>query len=184
VALERQGDLAAALDAYRAAQERARGQPLDEAQALHNAGRALLGAGRLEEAEAALRGATERAPGVAEMAYALAYVLDRRGDLASAETWAARTLAVDPRHFGAAQMLGMLRVRSGRVDDGIALLTLAARLAPGSPGTLADLGTALERGGRVAEACAAWRNALRLGPEMRLAARVRGQMAAVGCPPD
>jgi len=178
---EARGDVEGALAAYRAALARAR-DPGEEAQALHDAGRLLLGAGRLEEAEASLREAVARPVALPEATYALAFLRERRGDLEGAATWAERTLAAEPGHLGALQMVGMARVRAGRTEEGLALLGQAVRRSPGDPGPLTLLGAGLSRAGRAGDACTAWRAALSLQGNPVERERLAGRLAEAGCP--
>jgi len=182
--LARLGDPGGALAAYRMAFDKARGRPFEEAHALHNAGVLLAGAGRLDEAERVMRGATQRAPRGAEMAYLLAWILFQRGagSAAEAATWAERALAIDAGHGKAAHLLALLRAEAGRTEEGLALLSQAAEKMPGEPAVLRDLGGLLRRAGRPVEACQAWDAALRRDVDGRLTADLEALRAQAGCP--
>jgi tetratricopeptide (TPR) repeat protein len=175
------GDLQGAVDAYGEAYRRARGRPFEEAHALHNAGVVLTQVEDFEAAERVLRAAVERAPKGADMAYALAYVLWRRGDLAGAESFAGRSLELRPGRAPPHHLLGMVRLDGGQVEAALARLEEAARLAPEDGGIRADLGFGLHRAGRVREACQAWGAALLLRAEPERQVQTRQWMAAAGC---
>ncbi len=73
--------------------------------AWYNLGLLLAQTGRLPQAIEALQNAEKAAPTIADYPYALATVLLRAGDVEGARAAARRTLAIDPTHTAARQLL-------------------------------------------------------------------------------
>jgi hypothetical protein len=95
----------------------------------------------------------------------LGWGLEQRDDFAGAEASFCEALRLDPLYVPAMVKLGMIRLRRGRLDNAITLLTEANRLQPGTPEMHNTLGTALAARGRLDEAIAAFTVALRLRPD-------------------
>lgn len=76
-----------------------------------------------------------------------------------------RALELNPGDARAIQTRGMLLVRMGRADEGLALLRRATELDPLHPGAFSNLGIMLARVDRMNEALGAYNRALELSPE-------------------
>lgn len=122
VVQERRGELAKALDSYRAALAIAP----DYGPAITANVRLLLGMGRLSDAETLARGAATKYPESAAVLAALAEVVSARGDSASAQQLAQRALKKDPDYRPAMVALARDHHRAHRLD--LALYTLTAIL--------------------------------------------------------
>ncbi len=85
----------------------------------------------------------------------------RAGRLAEAAQRYEAVLRVQPSHFDALQLLGVLRFREGRSADGLALLERALAITPSHGPTLNNYGNVLRSLGRHHDALAAYRAALR-----------------------
>lgn len=70
-----------------------------------------------------------------------------------------------PKEVNTYSLLGMLHLETGRIDSAISLLRQATALAPGHFGFVLNLGLALERGGKTAEARECFVRALELNPD-------------------
>ena len=114
--------------------------------------------------DAALNGGTWRA----HMNYALA--LDSVGRPVEALAEFERAVELGPYAF-AYLNLGLAQVKRGNMDDGLLHLRKAVRLWPGSPETRLYLGYGLGRVGKIREAEAEFREALRLRPNFMKAHR-------------
>jgi tetratricopeptide (TPR) repeat protein len=86
---------------------------------------ALDNRGDYDEAEAYLGRCLEQAPGDAEATLGLARCSYARGDLSAARSRALKVLADQPRHAGAALLLGTLEAESGRDDEALRRLRVA-----------------------------------------------------------
>jgi tetratricopeptide (TPR) repeat protein len=181
-ALAERGDLDAAIREYRLALALAGDAPHNEAMILRNLSAALASQGRWDEAEAALWRAVERDPGNADVITNLAIALARKGDLDGAEGWASRALALWPDEGQALHLLGIVRLRRGDAPDALDPLERAVRADPEDGLRRFNLAVAQERLGRLAEACASWRNVARLRAEPRVRAEAERRLAAAGCP--
>jgi len=180
-ALHERGDLAGAIEAYRAALELSAGQPLKERQVAHNLGVALLGAGRLDEAAAALERALALEPDSARLASLLGQVEWRRGDLARAEAYAGRALAQEPGNAEALLTAGVAQLARGDAAGGLARLEAAARAEPGDATIQLNLGLAYDLAGRAGPACTAWGRALAAARTQPLRDGALHQLQSRGC---
>lgn len=127
-------------------------------------GRLYLEAGRLGEAEQALREAIRLAPRDPAPWSTRGVVLRRAGRIAEALESYRQALARGPERADVHYNLGLLLAAEGRLDEAIAALSTASRLQPGSAEMRNALGTALAQAGRLDEAEAAFREALRIDP--------------------
>lgn len=158
-----------------------RAAPADEAFILNNLGVALLSAGRGAEAVEALERASALAPRDPSPLANLALAMARRDDLAAAEAYATRALALDPRHGGALVVLGGVRLARGDAAGAVEAFERAVRLDPDDAERWLDLGVAQERLGHVSEACAAWRQVLRIPGAQAIGRKASARAAAAGC---
>ena len=92
---------------------------------------ALLEAGKLEEAEAAVRGVIAHEPRNAEAHALLGVILNQRGVADEAEKELREAVRLDPRSEPAWTNLGVLLARTNRADEAITILQRAVALAPG-----------------------------------------------------
>lgn len=127
-------------------------------------GRLHLEAGRLAEAEAALREAIRLDPGDPAPWSTLGVVQRRAGRPAEALESYRRALALGPDRADVHYNLGLLLAAERRLDEAIGALGEASRLRPESAEMRNALGAALAQAGRLDEAEAAFREALRLDP--------------------
>ena len=159
-ALQKRGDVDAALDAYRrslaiapfrsgthfnlgrlhekagridaaiASYEEAIRLDPSYQQALNNLGILHQDAGRLEQAETYYRRAIESGVERSEPAYNLATVLEARGNAAEAMQWYRAATRIEPGHVMAFNNLGRLLLVAGQTDDAIAALESALAARP------------------------------------------------------
>lgn len=95
--------------------------------------------------------------------------LDKAGDSAQAEAIGRRILALQPEHFGALQLVGLIASRAGRFDLAAELLGKAVRINRKIPELFLKLGVALAELGQPREAEANYRRALALRPDYAVA---------------
>src|ERR1044071_6737152 len=105
-------------------------QQSPKSQAVRNAA-ALLEAGKLEEAEVAVRGVIAHEPRNAEAHALLGVILNQRGVADEAEKELREAVRLDPRSEPAWTNLGVLLARTNRADEAITSLQRAIALAPG-----------------------------------------------------
>jgi len=185
-AYRERGQVEPALREYRTALDLMGGDPFFaslRAVALNQVGTALANAGRDAEAEPAFRRALADDPRNADALANLSVLAFKRQDLRGAEAAALRTLAVDPRHGMALQVLGSSRMMLGDTAGGLEAFERAVAADPDDAARRFNLGVAYAAVGRRAEACAAWREALRLRSAGEIAAQLRAQRTASGCGP-
>jgi len=176
------GEPEQAIREYRLALEHGgRAAPADEAFILNNLGVALLAAGRGPEAVEALERAASLAPSDPSPLANLALAMARRDELAAAEAYATRALALDARHGGALVVLGGVRLARGDAAGAVEAFERAARADPDDPERWFDLGVAEERLGQLPEACGAWRQVLRIPGAGELGRKAASRSAAAGC---
>lgn len=89
----------------------------------------------------------------------------RSGDQSLAAKCYERVLAVAPASFDALQLLGLLKIQTGQLAPGIALLEQAVALEPREMCALNNLANALREVGRMREAVHAYARALAVEPE-------------------
>lgn len=127
-------------------------------------GRACNNLGRRREAEACFRRALALAPGEARFHDHLGHALRGLDRMDEAEAAFRAAIACDPGHGPAWRNLGLAQL--AREDPGAAdTLAEAARRLPADGAVRSQLGVALQRAGRTAEAESAHREATRLAPE-------------------
>jgi predicted O-linked N-acetylglucosamine transferase (SPINDLY family) len=176
-ALRSQGQFAGAIAAYQRALEL---RP-DYAEAHNNLGNALKEQGKLDEAGACYRRALigtaltrmampdsrggEPAMMTPAQALDLALTSHRAGDLRRAEQLYRHILQLDPRHFDALHLLGVVAHQAGRSDLAIESISQALRLKSDSAEAHNNLGAALMEQGRQEDAAACYRQALRISPD-------------------
>ena len=181
-ALAERGDLDGAVREYRLALALVGDAPRNEALILRNLSAALASQGRWDEAEVVLSRGVERDPGNVDVLTNLAIALARRGDLDGAERWAGRALRLRPDEGQALHLLGTIRLRRGDASGALDPLERAVRADPEDGLRLFNLAVAQERLGRLAEACASWRDVARLRAEPGVRAEAERRLAAAGCP--
>jgi Flp pilus assembly protein TadD len=138
---------------------------------LSTAAKAALGraadhikAGRLAEAERALRDALRIAPDSLECQVRLAQFLSRIGDHAGAAELFGRVVAAQPALAAAHSDLGNALFHLGRVTEAEAAHRRALAIAPGHPGYLINLAVALQALGQLEAAAETCREALVKAP--------------------
>lgn len=139
------------------------------ATAFHNAGNALHGQGRLDDAVAAYRAAIEADPAFAAAHVSLGNVLVDAGRPVEAVEACRAGIGLDPGPASAHYALGNALMRCGRWEEATTAYRAAADRAPGSAESHFSLGYALMVLGRSAEALVAHRAALVLAPLLDVA---------------
>ncbi len=142
-------------------------------------GLAYARAGRLEEAEAALRAAIARDSSFADPYVNLATVLERRGRGEEIEPLYRDAIARCPRHYMVHNNLGLLL--AGRSEDAAAEAEYREAIEenPRYALPLLNLGNLLARQGRAAEAEACYEEALRRDPYLHAARVNLGSLLAM-----
>lgn len=84
--------------------------------------RALLKDGNYAKAEGLLRKALAEDPKSADAWNLLGYATRMQGDFQEAENFYGKALTLEPKHLGALEYMGMLYVKTGRVDEARKLL--------------------------------------------------------------
>ena len=152
-----------------------------EVQLLRNLGSALIYSQRLDEADAVLRRAAAIDPRSVDVLVNLGVVAQRRGDMAGAEAWARQVIALQPDQGDALQLLGIAAMQRRDFAAGAALLERAVRADPDEGVRLVNLGVAYDQLGRGAEACAAWREAIRRRLDAAQRERTAARLVERGC---
>lgn len=93
----------------------------------------------------------------------------RRGQLPAAEAACRALLAVASRDADALHLLGLVRKQAGDLDQAEGLLRSSVEAAPERAEYHANLGNLLRSRGRIADAELAYRMALQLSPQLRIA---------------
>src|SRR5438874_1178961 len=122
--------------------------------------RALLGLGQVAlshradyaEAEAYLGRYLATDPGHRDARLGMALCRYGRGDLAGAREMAQGVLADDPRHPGAALLLGSIEAEAGRDEEAVRWLRVAEAASADPQGVSYQLAQVLRRAGQTAEA--------------------------------
>jgi len=153
-----------------------------------NLGMALLGAGRLDEAEASFHRALAIAPRDAEVWNDLGNLELRRGRRAEAIANFRAALEAEPSHYRALYSLGMTLAQDGDLARALPLVQSALRVAPNEAAIWDGLGSILRAQGREAEAEQAYRRSLALDPtypfaQGHLAELLAARAAAAGAAP-
>jgi tetratricopeptide (TPR) repeat protein len=150
---------------------------LSEAQTSAVRGDKDLEAGKVTEAIAHYREATEGAPNNAGYKYKLALALDKAGDTKSERDELEKAIKLNPGLAGAQKQFGSLLARSGDSDAAIAHFRLAVQASPAWVEAWVNLGGALAEAGQYSAARDAAATALRLDPQ-NAAARELADMLA------
>ncbi|MGH7123289.1 MAG: tetratricopeptide repeat protein, partial [Stellaceae bacterium] len=117
------------------------------------------------------------APGIdVAQAFTRASTLHGQGNLADAERGYLTILSALPAHFGALQMLGVLRSQQGKFAEAVGLLAEALRVSPNSAEGHHNIGIALGSLGRREEALQHHWRALALKPNFKTAHLQAGMM--------
>ncbi len=106
-----------------------------------------------------------------------AITFHRRGELDQAEGRYLAALAVNPRHFEALHLLGVVRLQQSDLAQAIALIGEALQLRPDAGDALCDLGAALAFANRHEEALDCLGNALAVRPNDAELLNQRGKVA-------
>jgi Flp pilus assembly protein TadD len=178
LAQQERGRIDDAIQAYGWALERVR--PTDaelEVQVRRNLSAALVSTGRGREALSVLQRASELAPANAEIATNLGLALLQEGDLDGARSWIDRALRLDPALPEAHGLRGSILLRQGDAAAAAVAFGTATRLAPDEGAHAFNQGVALERLGRIPEACSSWRRSLQLRCDRVLAERIARKVA-------
>ena len=144
IRLHADGNLEAAVDAYRAILE----QHPQAAACWSNLGVALRRLGRRDEGLEVLREGGRRCPGFADLAYNLANALTDAGDREGALERYRAVLARKPDHLPAAARAGEALLRLGRFDEAVEHHRAALDRHPDNAGLYHALGLALWSLGR------------------------------------
>ncbi|HSH37748.1 MAG TPA: tetratricopeptide repeat protein [Chthoniobacterales bacterium] len=131
----------------------------------YNSGLHALEAGRLDAAERKLKLAHAYVPSNAELNFALGNLEVVRGNIAAARSWYAQTLALNPRHEGVLNNLGVLALEEGRARDAIELFERGLEVEPQEAKTHYLLARAALELGDPERALAEVDVALRLDPD-------------------
>jgi tetratricopeptide (TPR) repeat protein len=121
-------------------------------------------AGRLAEAEAALRTALRANPRSATAYNVLGIVLHQRGDLPGAQASFGKAAELDPRSFEAQNNLGNSLLEGGQVARAEACYRAAVAIKPGFLQGHANLGGLLRQSGRLDEAAECYERVLAGNP--------------------
>lgn len=105
---------------------------------------------------------------------AKALKLHRQGQLARAELYYRKVLALEPAHFDALHLLGVVEGQNGNFDIALDLLQRAVALKPEHPAALNNLGNTLGSLKRHEEALAVFDRSLAQRPDDAKALRNRG----------
>jgi tetratricopeptide (TPR) repeat protein len=89
----------------------------------------------------------------------------QQGQMALAEIGYEQVLAIDPQHFDALHMLGVLASQTQQAERAVDLIQHAIRSKPGVAGAYINLGVALRQLQRFEEALACYDQALQLEPQ-------------------
>jgi len=128
-------------------------------------GRLLYQAGKLAEAEDALRKAMAQRPGHAETHYQLGTVLLSRNQPRAAEERFRRCIELDGKHAGARMQLGVVVGQRGQLKQAVRWLSEAVKLDPTHGRAHYNLGVALRHLGQPDRAVASLRQSLKLDPK-------------------
>ncbi|TDJ58667.1 MAG: tetratricopeptide repeat protein [Planctomycetota bacterium] len=135
----------------------------------------LRGAGRVEQAERALRDALAIAGEQPQVLLRLATLQMRAGRWAAAEQTLRRFMQIEPGDAVGHRMLGATFARQGRGEQALAAMTAAVESDPYSPEARLALGRILIRQGQTQDGIANLKEAVKLAPdneEMQRALRV------------
>jgi predicted O-linked N-acetylglucosamine transferase (SPINDLY family) len=125
----------------------------------------LRRAGRVDEAEAALRARLDGDAGDGAAWNELGHVLRARGDRVGAEAAFARAVAIAPRSLEPRVNLGLMLVERGTMDEARAQFEAALDLAPDEPVVLSNLSATLRQAGELERAIELVQRALARRPD-------------------
>ena len=149
----------------------------------YNSGLHALEAKNLDDAERKLRLAYAYVPENAELNFALGNLHLARDDQRNAKAWYAKTLALDPRHEGAFNNLGVLALQEQQWDQAVRYFEAALQVERTDPKTHYLLASALFASGERSRALAAVDTAIRLDPARPEFAALREQILAASKQP-
>ena len=135
--------------------------------------------GRLDEAEALYRSASEADPASAAAWQGLSTIAATRGDIAAALGFAQRACAIDPANLDGRVALCALYRELGQAAEAMLLAEKTLALAPGHAGAWIEKGRLLRARGDRAAALAAFRHAADSDPA-RAGAEVAVELLALG----
>jgi adenylate cyclase len=104
--------------------------------------------GRLDDAKRDIDHAVQVDPLNAQVIHMAGQIYEWRGDTTRAAAFYQETTALDGGNPNGRQSLGVLRCRTGAIDEGVALLVDARRLSHEDPLVIGDLGWCYAIGGR------------------------------------
>jgi protein O-mannosyl-transferase len=134
---------------------------------LQGEGLMYLERGDPEEAESFLRQALEAEPSLRKAGNNLAIILHRDRRSEEAEELIAATLVKNPIYPVGWNTLGAIQLDRNKLEEAEASFKEAARLAPGSASTLANLGNVSYKRGDWDQAAMWWRKCLEADPSIR-----------------
>ena len=145
----------------------------------------LLQAGNPREARSELEtaiGLNSNYPGAL---YHLGVIAMNEGRIPDAVDYYRRELVISPNDGMAQYNLGVILMTMNKTDEAIEHLGRSVDLIPGNAMVHCGLGTALQQSGRFSEAIGQFEEALKIQPELQLAASSLGQIAwALSTDPD
>lgn len=165
VALEEDGNIDAAIEAYR----EAIALDADCVDAHYNLGVVLAKRGDVAESSAAYRRAIELNPEHADAHNNLGSILETDGLPDAAIVEYSRAIESSPQHAAARFNLANVLHSRGRINEAIAEYRVALKLEPGDAEACNSLGVALETRGRLDEAIDAYRLAVSRRPDYLVA---------------
>lgn len=136
-------------------------------------GVALLGEGKVKEAQAFLLDALNSSPDQEDLESILFYIAHchkELGEFREACSWLEKTLEVEPRSYQAWNLLGYCRYRLGLYHDSIEAFLKALELNPRSALDMANIGSNLRELGDTLGAIKWYKMALSLDPTLSFAA--------------
>ena len=128
-------------------------------------GMALLGLGRMIEAQSHLNRAIQQDPRSADAHYYLGNALLRQRKVADAQSRLETAIRLDPDHFLAQHDLGLLHLKTGGLDAAQAHFREAVRIDPYHPVAHSNLGFVLLRLQNPEEAAVHFRRSLEIRPD-------------------
>jgi len=147
-------------DASQSVLERAAGMDSRSPEPLLSLARTLVARGRPDEAAVTLERVLALAPEHPDALRGLGDIAFGREDVGAAERYYGLVLEADEQDAGALVKMGVIRVRQGRTDQGIALFRKAVAREPGNPEALLDLAAAYVKSGAASEAAPYFERAL------------------------
>ena len=102
--------------------------------------------------------------------------LHQQGRLAEAEALYQKILQLQPQHFDALHLLGVLRYQVGQHPSAIDLITRAIKISPGQAAPYSNLGLAQQKTGLLEESLKSFDSAIALKPDYAEAHNNRGNV--------